>query len=75
MYVSGQPHDPTSITLGKEHTVHIEHEAGWAPEPVWVVLRREKSLCISVIQTSQLMLYREIIVVCSEIHMKHTNTL
>jgi len=30
---------------------------------------------ISVIKTSQLMLYREIIAVFSEIHTKHTNTL
>jgi len=30
---------------------------------------------ISVIQTSQLMLYREIMAVCSEIHTKHINTL
>ena len=30
---------------------------------------------ISVIKTSQLMLYREIIAVCSEIHTKHINTL
>jgi len=30
---------------------------------------------ISVIQTSQLMLYREIIAVCSEIHTTHINTL
>ena len=30
--------------------------------------------CVSVIQTSQLMLYREIIAVCSEIHTKHINT-
>jgi len=28
----------------------------------------------SVIQTSQLMLYREIIAVCSQIHTKHINT-
>jgi len=31
-------------------------------------------LFLSVIQTSQLMLYSEIIAVCSEIHTKHTNT-
>jgi len=31
-------------------------------------------LSVSVIQTSQLMLYREIIAVCSEIHTKHINT-
>ena len=30
--------------------------------------------CVSVIRTSQLMLYREIIAVCSEIHTKHINT-
>jgi len=30
---------------------------------------------VSVIQTSQLMLYREIIAVCSEIHTKHINML
>jgi hypothetical protein len=30
---------------------------------------------LSVIQTSQLMLYRETIAVCSEIHTKHINTL
>jgi hypothetical protein len=29
---------------------------------------------VSVIKTSELMLYREIIAVCSEIHTKHTNT-
>jgi hypothetical protein len=30
---------------------------------------------VSVIQTSKLTLYREIIAVCSEIHTKHVNTL
>ena len=30
---------------------------------------------ISLIKTSQLMLYREIIAVCSQIHAKHINTL
>src|SRR5215468_6276912 len=30
---------------------------------------------VSVIKSSQLMLYREIIAVCSEIHTKHMNTL
>jgi len=30
---------------------------------------------VSVIQTSQLMLYREIMAVCSEIHTEHINTL
>jgi hypothetical protein len=30
---------------------------------------------VSVIKTSQLMLYREIIAVCSQIHTKHVNAL
>jgi hypothetical protein len=30
---------------------------------------------MSVIKTNQLMLYREIIAVCSEIHTRHINTL
>jgi len=29
----------------------------------------------SVIKTSQLMLYREIIAICSQVHTKHSNTL
>jgi len=33
------------------------------------------TVSVSVIQTSQLMLYRELIAVCSEIHTKHINTL
>ena len=36
---------------------------------------RSKHTEVSVIQTSQLMLYREIMAVCSEIHTKHINTL
>jgi len=34
-----------------------------------------KQTSVSVIKTSQLMLYREIIAVCSDIHTKHINTL
>ena len=39
-----------------------------------VVRTAQYTLCISVIKTSQLMLYREIIAVCSQIHTKHINT-
>jgi hypothetical protein len=35
----------------------------------------QKTHCVSVIKTSQLMLYREIMAVFSEIHTKHINTL
>ena len=34
----------------------------------------QKTLSISVIKTHQLILYREIIAVCSQIHAKHINT-
>jgi hypothetical protein len=40
--------------------------------PIQSVPRSKHSA--SVIKTSQLMLYREIIAVCSEIHTKHINT-
>ena len=36
---------------------------------------RAETHSVSVIKTSQLMLYKEIIDVCSEIHTKHINTL
>jgi len=34
----------------------------------------KRKLSVSVTQTSQLMLYREIIVVCAEIHTKYINS-
>ena len=34
----------------------------------------QPTVCISVTKTSQLMLYREIMAVCSQIHTKHINT-
>jgi len=45
----------------------------------WVIPKRQpvtrSKHSVSVIQTSRLMLYREIMAVCSEIHTKHINTL
>jgi hypothetical protein len=37
--------------------------------------RAVNTLPVSVIKTSQLLLYREIVVICSEIHTKHINIL
>ena len=34
----------------------------------------QKTLSVSVTKTSQLVLYREIMAICSEIHTKHINT-
>jgi hypothetical protein len=39
------------------------------------VCTAQQTQFISVLKTNQLMLYREIIAVCSEIHIKHINTL
>ena len=45
----------------------------------WLVFKNpdrksQQTHSVSVIKTSQLMLYREIMAVCSEIHTKHINT-
>jgi hypothetical protein len=50
--------------IHRAHTVNLKTQS---------VPRSKHSL--SLIKTSQLMLYREIIAVCSEIHTKHINTL
>jgi hypothetical protein len=42
---------------------------------LWWSPTAQKTLSLMVIKTNQLMLYREIIAVCSEIHKKHINTL
>jgi hypothetical protein len=44
MEVSAQLYAPADLTPGKEPTVPIEYEAGWAPEPLWTLWSREKSL-------------------------------
>jgi hypothetical protein len=68
------------------HTKHINTLCGQNAELLNVKLvvhmvttittdTAQQTCCVSVIKTSQLMLYREIIAVCSEIHTKHINTL
>jgi hypothetical protein len=44
MEVSGQLRADTAVLLLKEPPVPIESEAGWTPEAVWTLWRREKSL-------------------------------
>jgi hypothetical protein len=51
MEVRGQLHASAALPLVKEPPVAIGEEAGWAPEPVWELWRREKSLASVVNQT------------------------
>jgi hypothetical protein len=44
MEVSGQLYVPAALPPKKEHLLSIGQEAGWAPEPVWTLWRRDKSL-------------------------------
>jgi hypothetical protein len=53
------------------YTVWAEHRIIYK-DPVHTA---QSTLLVSVIKTNQLMLYREIIAVCSEINTKHMNTL
>jgi hypothetical protein len=41
--MSGQVHTSTSLPPGKEPQVRIGYEAGWAPQLVWTMWRRENS--------------------------------
>jgi hypothetical protein len=44
MEVSRQLHAPATLQPGKEPPVSIEQNAWWAPEPVWTLWSKEKSL-------------------------------
>jgi hypothetical protein len=43
--MSNQLHALAALLLGKDLAVLIVWEAGWAPEPVWMLWSREKLLC------------------------------
>jgi len=42
MEMSGQLHAPAALPQGEEHLAPIWWEVGWAPEPVWMLWRRQK---------------------------------
>lgn len=44
MVASGQLHVLAALPPGKESLVPIQQEAGWAPEPVWILWSTEKFL-------------------------------
>jgi hypothetical protein len=41
---NGQPQTPDTLPPGKEPPVPIKHKAKWAPEPVWMLWRKDESL-------------------------------
>jgi hypothetical protein len=43
MDLSGQLHAPAALSTGNQPPVSTAQEAGWVPEPVWTLWRREKS--------------------------------
>jgi hypothetical protein len=47
MVVSSQLHTPVALPSGKEPSVPVGYEAGWAPGRVWTRRRREKDPIIS----------------------------
>jgi hypothetical protein len=44
MEVSGKLHAPAVLTAENETPEHIGWKAGWAPEAVWTLCKREKYL-------------------------------
>jgi hypothetical protein len=51
MEVSAQLHALATLPPGKSAPAPIGQEAGWSPEPVWMMYRREKPLAPAGIQT------------------------
>jgi hypothetical protein len=47
MYVSCQLHSPTALSPEKESPIPIRWDAGWAPDPVWTLWKREKCIALA----------------------------
>jgi hypothetical protein len=44
MELGGHLHAQVALPTGKELPVPIGYETGWAPEPIWTLWNKEKSL-------------------------------
>jgi hypothetical protein len=42
--VNGQLQSSNALPAGKEHQMHTEHQAGWAPDLVWTLGKRKQYL-------------------------------
>jgi hypothetical protein len=52
MEVSGYLQKPAALLLRKRTPLSTEQEAGWAPESVWMLQRKEK--CLNTIQYNKI---------------------
>jgi hypothetical protein len=57
MEVNGQLHTLAALPPGKEPLIPIGYEAEWAPDPVWTLWHREKSLASAGNRTSVVLSY------------------